>query len=429
MILSGLGEFFLALTLVGCGFIAVADLALLYQLARYLVLRRGGLADEAMRLAKPLPADAHLPHVVLQIPTFNEGALVERSIENAMRLDWPRDRLHIQICDDSIDGTTAIARAAAERAAARGFDVTVFHRSSRKGFKAGSLHEAMSQSPYDYFAILDVDYISPPDFLRRCMVVLLHGPRLAFVQARPDYLNSDANILTRTQTLILDYHYALEQAVRSWSHQALPFNGTCGVWRREGIELGGGWRGESLTEDWELSYHARLKGMRGMFITSVSAAGELPHNLEAWVPQQKRWARGIGQVARMMLPRVFASQHLSLRERFGSIFPMALWLAYSVFTAAYLAAIPALVLKPSLWLALTVYLFYVATYGIFCALAFVGRTAAGRRTPVSHFLQGMTVLPVVCLYISWIHLWVLPSILLGRRRIFVRTPKRGAAPG
>jgi hypothetical protein len=131
----------------------------------------------------------------------------------------------------------------------------------------------------------------------------------------------------------------------------------------------------------------------------------------------------------MMLPRVFASQHLSLRERFGSIFPMALWLAYSVFTAAYLAAIPALVLKPSLWLALTVYLFYVATYGIFCALAFVGRIAAGRRTPVSHFLQGMTVLPVVCLYISWIHLWVLPSILLGRRRIFVRTPKRGAAPG
>ena len=110
MVLDWLGNFFVALTIVGCGFIALANLALLYQLISYLWLRRRGLADEAMRLAKALPSDDRLPHVVLQLPTFNEGRIVERSIENAMKLDWPRDKLHIQICDDSTDHSTAIAR-------------------------------------------------------------------------------------------------------------------------------------------------------------------------------------------------------------------------------------------------------------------------------------------------------------------------------
>jgi cellulose synthase/poly-beta-1,6-N-acetylglucosamine synthase-like glycosyltransferase len=425
--LGWVGWFFAGLTLAGCGFIAVANAALIYQVASYFALRRRGMEEERTRLGHPLPPDAELPHVVLQIPTFNESTVVERSIENAMKLDWPRDKLHVQICDDSTDKTTDIARAAAARAVAQGFDVVVMHRDDRKGFKAGALHAAMAATPHNYFAILDVDYVCPPDFLRRCMAVLLSGPRLAFVQARPDFLNARHNILTRAQTLLLDYHYALEQPVRSWSGQGLPFNGTCGVWRREGIELGGGWRGETLTEDWELSYHARLKGMRGIFVNSVTASGELPTDLQTWMPQQRRWAKGIGQVAWMMLPRVFSTQHLSLNQRIGASFPLVLWFLYSIFTATYLVAVPALLLAPSLRLVVTMYVAYEATFWVVCGIMLAGMRAAGRKTPLWRFVFDVLPVPLLGLYISWAYFWSLPATALGRRGVFVRTPKRGSS--
>jgi cellulose synthase/poly-beta-1,6-N-acetylglucosamine synthase-like glycosyltransferase len=315
MIANGLGCAFYVLTLVGCGVIWIANFALLAQLITYLTLRRSGLALEHKRLASPMPMDSELPDVVVQIPSFNEGQIVERGIANAMKLDWPKEKLHIQLCDDSTDDTTEIARAAAAKARAEGFDVQVVHRTNRKGFKAGSLQEAMTRTDYQYFAILDVDFISPPDFLRRCMAVLLSDAHIAFAQARMDFLNPDVNVLTRAQALLLNQHYALEQPTRSWSGQALPFNGTCGVWRRKAIELGGGWRGETLTEDWELSYHARLKGLNGVFISSVAAAGELPTDWRSWATQQNRWATGTGQVAWKMVPRILSHRGLSMQYR------------------------------------------------------------------------------------------------------------------
>jgi len=161
MVANWLGCAFYVLTLVGCGVIWIANLALLAQLVTYFALRRSGLALEHKRLATPMPPDSELPDVVVQIPSFNEGPIVERGIANATKLDWPKSKLHIQVCDDSTDHTTEIARAAAARAVAEGFDVEVIHRTNRRGFKAGSLQEAMSKTDYQYFAILDVDFISP----------------------------------------------------------------------------------------------------------------------------------------------------------------------------------------------------------------------------------------------------------------------------
>jgi cellulose synthase/poly-beta-1,6-N-acetylglucosamine synthase-like glycosyltransferase len=429
MILDWLGYLFLMLTLLGAAAMLLTNIGMLYQLYVHLTLRREGLALERRRLAHPLPPDDRLPHIVIQIPSFNEGRMVENGIANAVGLDWPRDKLHIQVCDDSTDETAELARAAAERVAATGVDIVVIHRDDRTGFKAGALQAAMAQTPHEYFAIFDVDFVAPRDFLRRCMAVLLSAPKLAFVQARPDFLNAEENMLTRAQAVMLDFHYCIEQATRSWAKQALHFNGTCGIWRREAIDLGGGWRGDTLTEDWELSYHARLNGMSGTFITSVTAKGELPANLRTWIPQQQRWATGVGEVAWKMLPIVFGGGRFSAQARWDAVFPLAMWFVTSMFTVTAITMIVTMLLKPSIaWtLGLAVGAVYVLTSTVLFWLMFIANRLLGRGTPFLRFWLSHVPVPLLSLYISWAQFWSLPATILGRRRTFVRTPKAGVA--
>ncbi|MPZ57872.1 MAG: glycosyltransferase [Rhizobiales bacterium] len=430
MMLEWLADTLVVLTLVGCAIMLAAVLAFFYQLRAYLALRSDGIALERRRLAHPLPPGDALPHVVVQLPSFNEGAIVERSIANATRLDWPKDKLHIQVCDDSTDATTEVARAATERARANGFDVVVLHRSDRSDFKAGALRNAMSKTGHEYFAILDVDYVSSPDFLRRCMAVLIGDPKVAFIQARPDFLNTDESLLTRAQSIMLDFHYGLEQAVRSWGSQVLPFNGTCGIWRRAAIEAGGGWRGDTVTEDWDLSYRAWLKGWRGVYVTSVTVSGELPTSLRVWLAQQNRWAAGIGEVAFKMLPPLFGNRSLSGGERWGATFPLVAWFAHVMFSVTIILALMAIGLRPSIALSLggTVYAVLIAATVALFAVMFAANRFVRPKTPFWTFAIGFIPVPFLTLYISWANLRSLPATLLGRQRVFVRTPKAGAAP-
>jgi cellulose synthase/poly-beta-1,6-N-acetylglucosamine synthase-like glycosyltransferase len=429
MVAEMVGCAFVALTLVGCVMIWIANLAMLGQLGGYLMLRRKGLAAERARLAQPLPPDQDLPDVVVQLPSFNEGPIVELGIANAIMLDWPKARLHIQVCDDSTDDTTDIARVAAAKAQTQGFDVKVIHRKDRAGFKAGSLDAAMRQTDFEFFAILDIDFVTAPDFLRRSMAVLLSDPDFAFVQTRMDFLNAGTNFLTRGQALMLDQHFAIDQPMRYWSGQAMPFNGTGGVWRRRGVDAGGGWRGETLSEDWELSYLARLHGMCGTFATSISAAGELPTDWRTWTTQQYRWAKGTGQVAWKMLPRVFTQGGMSAGFRLATLFPLALWFCYAMFTATYLLAIPAMLLRPSqaLMLGLTVYLTYGATFWIMALVTWFASRAAGHHRSLGRFARDYLAVPMLSLYISWLHFRSIPAIVLGRRAVFERTPKQGSS--
>jgi cellulose synthase/poly-beta-1,6-N-acetylglucosamine synthase-like glycosyltransferase len=424
-----LGLVAVALTLVGCALLFIAVFGLIYLLGLHLVLRRDGIGSEARLLAQPLPPDGALPHVVVQIPVFNEGAIVERGIESAARLDWPKDKLHIQICDDSTDETTELARAAAQRAAADGIDAIVLHRDDRSEFKAGALRAAMAATPHDYFAILDVDYVPSPDFLRRCMAALLAEPKLAFVQARPDFLNADQNALTRAQAIILDFHYGLEQPTRSWANHALTFNGTCGVWRRAAIEAGGGWRGDMLTEDWDLSYRALLAGWRGVFVATVAVPGELPSRLGAWAAQQRRWAAGIGEVARKMALALASRTGTTTKERWQALFPLFTWLGYLMFAATFFLALVTMLITPSFALALglTAYAAFVSATVALFGLMLAANRFLRRGTPLGPFVRDFAVAVVLCMYISWAHLRSLPATLSGHRRIFVRTPKEGSA--
>jgi len=246
------------------------------------------------------------PRVLVQLPAFNEGMLIERAIR-AAAMDWPRDRLSIQVLDDSTDGSEAISGRIAEEIRRTGVDISVIHRRDRAGFKAGALANGLLRDDSPFIAIFDADFVPPADFLKRTVPVLMTDRELAFVQARWEHLNAGENMLTRAQAVMLDAHFGVEQSVRSATGMVLPFNGTCGVWRREAIEDAGGWTADTLTEDLDLSVRAHLAGWRAAYVPQVAAPGELPTTLAAWRTQQHRWNKGFAQVARKLLPAVWRS--------------------------------------------------------------------------------------------------------------------------
>jgi len=429
MVLDWLSSALAFTTLAGC-FVALIFLAAqIYLIALHLKLRKEGLALEHERLTRPLPPDSDLPHVVVQIPVFNEGAIVERAILTTAQLDWPKDKLHIQICDDSDDETTILAQAAVQRVAKTGLDISVLRRPDRSDFKAGNLRAAIAKTDHDYFAILDVDYVPPKNFLRKCMTVLLADDKLGFVQARPDFLNSGENALTRSQALMLDAHYSVEQATRSWSGQPLPFNGSCGIWRRAAIDAGGGWQGTTLAEDMELSYRIWLKGWRAFFITSVAVPGELPSELNAWASQQTRWMTGSGQVARMMAPIIWHDPRLSESSRFAALLSLMMWWFAPVTNIVFVTSILTLLVKPSL---ITVVGPAVALM-IFCLLSvafvdlrvgnlFLRGNAASLATFTLDFVQVLRFE----FYKVGINIRSTWNAFSDRGIEFKRTPKRGA---
>jgi cellulose synthase/poly-beta-1,6-N-acetylglucosamine synthase-like glycosyltransferase len=274
----------------------------------HLRFRRQGLEEEARLLDLPLPLPDALPDILVQLPTYNEGELIRRVVSAVQHLTWPRDRLHVQILDDSTDGSTAHGEVAAAALRQAGIDAQVLHRSNRTGFKAGALAEGLRRSHDPFVAILDADYLPRPDFLIACMRPLLEDPNLALVQARCDYLNADENLVTYAQQRILDAHFAVEQAARSWSGQVMPFNGTCGIWRRAAIDAAGGWQGDTLAEDLDLSYRVQMLGWRTMFLSTVTVGGELPNSFKTWRLQQFRWTKGFAEVGRKLLRQVWLSK-------------------------------------------------------------------------------------------------------------------------
>jgi cellulose synthase/poly-beta-1,6-N-acetylglucosamine synthase-like glycosyltransferase len=295
----------------------------------YLRRRSGGLAAEARLLAFPLPHD--LPAVLIQLPTYNEGRLIARAAQAVAKLDWPVDKLHVQILDDSSDDSLMESEAAADGLRASGISAEVIARHHREGFKAGALAEGLRRSCEPFVVIFDADYMPAPDFLRLCMRPLLNDPRLAFVQARCDYLNADENAVTDAQQRVLDAHFAVEQAARSWSDQVLPFNGTCGIWRRAAIDAAGGWQGDTLAEDLDLSYRAQLVGWRAVFLSGVTVKGELPRSLPVWRQQQFRWTKGFAEAGRKLLWRVWRSP-LRFGQKLGSTFHLGGGLLGPLFT-------------------------------------------------------------------------------------------------
>jgi cellulose synthase/poly-beta-1,6-N-acetylglucosamine synthase-like glycosyltransferase len=241
----------------------------------------------------PFPARAEeLPPVTVQLPIFNEALVVERLIDAVARLDYPTHLLQIQVLDDSTDETTEIALARVTEYRRQGLQIELLHRSDRTGFKAGALKCGLETATGEFIAIFDADFVPEPDFLKQTIPHLLADRQLGFVQTRWGHLNRDYSYLTATQALAIDGHFVVEQTARQRSGLMMGFNGTAGVWRRACIEAAGGWQGDTIAEDLDLSYRAQLAGWRCLFLPNVAAPAEVPPQLAAFKRQQFRWAKG-----------------------------------------------------------------------------------------------------------------------------------------
>lgn len=250
--------------------------------------------------------EAAWPAVTVQAPVFNERLVIERLIDALAALDYPADKLQIQIVDDSTDDSV---EAAARRIAfhrARGVDIAHVRRASRDGYKAGALNDALGASAGALIAVFDADFMPEPDFLRRT-ARHFEDPSVGMVQTRWRHLNIESNLLTRVQAVFLDAHFAVEQFARSHLGVFFNFNGTAGVWRKQTIIDAGGWRADTLTEDLDLSYRAQLKNWRFKYLRDVSCPSELPADIAAFKTQQHRWAKGAVEVMKKLLGRVWKS--------------------------------------------------------------------------------------------------------------------------
>jgi cellulose synthase/poly-beta-1,6-N-acetylglucosamine synthase-like glycosyltransferase len=324
-------------------------LIVLYTSHRYLLLWRWWRSRRE-RAAQPPPAAdtgaGPLPVVTVQLPLFNEARVVRRLIAAAAALDYPRDRLEIQVLDDSTDETRERAARAVAYHRARGIDIHHLVRPARTGYKAGALAAGFARARGELLAVFDADFVPPRDFVRR-LVPHFADPDVGMVQARWTHLNRERSALTIAQATLLDAHFLVEHPARMHAGLFFNFNGTAGIWRRSAIAEAGGWSDDTVTEDLDLSYRAQLKGWRFVFEPSVVAPGELPADVTALRSQQRRWTRGAIQTARKLLPELIRAP-LSNRIKIEAFLHLTGNVAYPLLLALGLLLLPVLLGPASL---------------------------------------------------------------------------------
>ena len=284
---------------------------------------------------------ADLPHVVTQIPLYNEYNVAERILRAAADMDYPDHRHTVQVLNDSTDETSALVDRVAGELRAAGHDVQVVRRARREGFKAGALQAGMESVKSDFFAVFDADFVPPRDFLKKTVAVMMLRPDVGLVQARWGHLNADRSLVTRAQGIGIDAHFAIEQPARAWNQLFMNFNGTAGLWRRKAIQDAGGWEHDTLTEDMDLSYRAQLVGWKPYFLMDLVVPAELPDNINAFKAQQFRWAKGSTQTAIKLLPRVFRSR-FPLIAKIEAVFHMTHYVIHPLMVCVAFLALPVL---------------------------------------------------------------------------------------
>jgi cellulose synthase/poly-beta-1,6-N-acetylglucosamine synthase-like glycosyltransferase len=259
------------------------------------------------RHPRPSQEFEELPVVTMQLPVFNELHVVTRLLDSVAALDYPKEKLQIQVLDDSTDETTEICRQDVERLKAQGFDIELIHRTDRTGYKAGALENGLETAKGDFVFILDADFVPNPDVLLKT-VHYFTDEKIGMIQTRWGHLNRTYNLLTRVQAMFLDGHLELEQTARNRSGRFFTFNGTAGIWRRQCIAEAGGWEHDTLTEDMDLSYRAQLKGWKFIFLNDVVTPAELPVDMDGFKSQQHRWTKGSIQCCKKVLPAIWRSR-------------------------------------------------------------------------------------------------------------------------
>ena len=366
-----------------------------------------------------------LPRVLVQVPVYNEPLVVERSMAAMGALDWPRDRLTIQLLDDSNDITSDIAAHAVARLRRDGIDAHHVRRSDRGGFKAGALAAGLALDDAPYVAVFDADFVPPPGWLKQAMAAMLAHPRAAFVQTRIEWGNGERNWLTRAQRLMQDAHFAVEQDIRARRGVPFQFNGTGGIWRRAAVEEAGGWSHDTLSEDLDLVLRTYLKGWIGVFLMDAHVVGELPQKVEDFSAQQSRWSKGFVQVARKLLGPIWKSAWpteakltttVALAQQL--IFPLlvvgVVALAISIMGHGRLLGL----FRFGLWLWLfgMLVVLFGMTWGAYRRL---------KRGGLARYLVTAASVPVLIVYLAVANATAIVSAGFGKKTDFNRTPKTG----
>lgn len=267
---------------------------------------------------KPMSKFETLPFVTIQLPMFNEKYVAERLIESMTILEYPKDKLEIQVLDDSTDETREIAKAKVDELVERGFTATYLHRTDRTGFKAGALEEGLKIAKGEYLMVFDADFI-PTATILQDLIQHFTNPKVGMVQGRWGHLNRDYSMLTRVQSMMLDGHFVIEHIARNRSGRFFNFNGTAGIWRKATIIDAGGWQHDTLTEDMDLSFRAQMKGWEFIYVPDALAPAEVPCEMNSFKSQQFRWAKGSAQTAKKLLPMVLKAKlpfHIKLEAIF-----------------------------------------------------------------------------------------------------------------
>src|SRR4051794_9141390 len=348
-------------------YVAVLVVVAIYGMHRYVLVYL--YLKHRDDVYEPKGTFAKLPRITLQLPMYNEDSVAERVIRATCQLDYPLDRLEIQVLDDSTDHSADIARKACEEWAAKGYPIRYIHRDNRTGYKAGALAAGLKEASGEFVAIFDADFIPPRDILRN---VLDHftDDKVGMVQIRWDHLNRNASILTRSQAIFLDAHFVIEHTARNRSGRFMHFNGTAGVWRRATIPDAGGWQHDTLTEDLDLSYRAQMKGWQFVYLPQFCAPAELPPEIIAFKQQAHRWTKGGFQTAIKLLPGILRSKHLSKRIKLEAFFHLTNTVVYPMMVLV------TVLMYPIFFYALSPLKMYPGAQHIFSATLFILATCS-----------------------------------------------------
>ncbi len=364
-----------------------------------------------------------LPRVTIQLPIFNERYVVERLIDEVTKIEYPKHLLQIQVLDDSTDDTHPFAEALVSQYHALGFPVEYHHRTDRIGYKAGALQAGLKHATGEVVAIFDADFVPPSDFLTRT-VHFFADPKVGVVQTRWSYLNKDYNFLTEVEAILLDGHFILEHGARSRSGLFFNFNGTAGILRRAMIDDAGGWQHDTLTEDSDLSYRAQLKGWRFVYLPGLECPSELPVEMHGFQVQQQRWAKGLTQCAKKLLPSIFRAE-LPWRVKLEAFLHLTPNVAYPLMVVVSALMLPVMIVRFYMgWLQLVVLDLPLIIASFWSISAFY--VIAQRELHPGNWKRSVLMLPMlmaVGVGLTVINTRAFFEAIFGVETSFVRTPK------
>jgi len=375
------------------------------------------------KITGPISRFTELPKVTIQLPIFNEQFVIDRLVDSICKLEYPCEKLEIQVLDDSTDETVDVASAVVERYAAMGHNITYHHRTNREGFKAGALDAGLKKTDSEFIAIFDADFTPPSDWLQK---VIHHfaEPEIGMVQTRWTHLNRDYSFLTEIEAILLDGHFVLEHGGRSRAGVFFNFNGTAGMWRRKAIEDAGGWEHDTLTEDTDLSYRSQLKGWKFRYLQDVECPAELPIEMTAFKTQQARWAKGLIQCARKDLPFVLRAS-VSRREKIEAWYHLTANISYPLMIILSTLLMPAMIIRSYQgWfqmLCIDLPLFLASTFSI-SSFYLVSQKELFPRTWLRTFLY-LPALMGLGIGLTITNTKAVMEALVGIKSPFARTPK------